>query len=78
MPASTKTAWLKPLLSGAWQGIAMNTIIYISTDSKRKRFMKHQWWMVREDGVLKITFPLIIPFFTINLVFMYEKCDDGI
>lgn len=30
MLASTKTAWFAIVIVGAWQGIAMNTIIYIS------------------------------------------------
>lgn len=71
MLASTKTAWIAIVIVGAWQGIAMNTIIYISG-------LQTVPVDVYEAGMLdgatgwtkfcKLTFPLIMPFFTINLV----------
>ena len=71
MLASTKTAWIAIVIVGAWQGIAMNTIIYISG-------LQTVPVDVYEAGMLdgatgwtkfrKLTFPLILPFFTINLV----------
>ncbi len=71
MLASTKTAWIAIVIVGAWQGIAMNTIMYISG-------LQTVPVDVYEAGMLdgatgwtkfrKLTFPLILPFFTINLV----------
>ena len=71
MLGSTKTAWIAIVIVGAWQGIAMNTIIYISG-------LQTVPVDVYEAGMLdgatgwtkfrKLTFPLILPFFTINLV----------
>ena len=71
MLASAKTAWIAIVIVGAWQGIAMNTIIYISG-------LQTVPVDVYEAGMLdgatgwtkfrKLTFPLILPFFTINLV----------
>ena len=71
MLASTKTAWLAIVIVGAWQGIAMNTIIYISG---LQTVPEEVYEASMVDGARgwkkfwKITFPLIIPFFTINLV----------
>ena len=61
MLASQTWAWLAIVIVCAWQSIAMNTLIYISglasldgaTGWNRFRY---------------ITFPLIMPFFTINMV----------
>ena len=69
--ASEKYAWIGVLIVGVWQAVAMNTIIYISglqtvpedvyeasmLDGANKW---KQFW--------KVTFPLVIPFVTINLV----------
>ena len=71
MLSSESTAWFAIVLVGAWQSIAMNTIIYISGlqtvpedvyeagsidgEKKKKKFKS-------------LTFPLIIPFFSINMV----------
>ena len=69
--AGTGTAWIGIVIVGAWQAIAQNTIIYISglqtvptdvyeagsIDGARKW---KQFW--------KLTFPLIIPFVTTNMV----------
>lgn len=69
--ASEKHAWLGVLIVGVWQAVAMNTIIYISglqtvPDEVYEASMLDgaskwkQFW--------KVTFPLIMPFVTINLV----------
>lgn len=69
--ASEKHAWLGVLVVGVWQAVAMNTIIYISglqtvPDEVYEASMLDgaskwkQFW--------KVTFPLIMPFVTINLV----------
>lgn len=69
--ASEKTAWIGIVIVGAWQGIAMNTIIYIS-GLQTVPTEVYEAGMI--DGVSgwkkfwKLTFPLILPFFTINLV----------
>lgn len=69
--ASKKTAWIGIMIVCAWQAIAMNTIIYISglqtvpvdvyeAGSLDGATGWKQFW--------KLTFPLIVPFFTINMV----------
>jgi raffinose/stachyose/melibiose transport system permease protein len=69
--ASTKWAWVAIVIVGAWQGIAMNTIIYISG---LQTVPEEVYEAAMLDGASgwkkfsKITFPLIMPFFTINLV----------
>lgn len=71
MLANTKTAWIAIVIVGAWQGIAMNTIIYISG---LQTVPEEVYEACMLDGARgwkkfsKITFPLIMPFFTINLV----------
>ena len=71
MLASTKTAWIAIVIVGAWQGIAMNTIIYIS-GLQTVPAEVYEAGMI--DGVTgwkkfwNLTFPLILPFFSINLV----------
>ncbi len=71
MLANTKTAWIAIVIVGAWQGIAMNTIIYIS-GLQTVQAEVYEAGMI--DGVSgwkkfwNLTFPLILPFFTINLV----------
>ena len=52
MLSSTSLAWVAIVIVCAWQSIAMNTIIYISGFSKFRY----------------LTFPLIVPFFSINMV----------
>ncbi|MCI8371336.1 MAG: sugar ABC transporter permease [Lachnospiraceae bacterium] len=69
--AKESTAWVGIMIVCAWQAIAMNTIIYISG-------LQTVPEDVYEAGALdgatgwkkfwKLTFPLIIPFFTINMV----------
>lgn len=69
--ADAKTAWIAIVIVGAWQGIAMNTIIYISG---LQTVPEEVYEACMLDGAAgwtkfsKITFPLIIPFLTINLV----------
>ena len=59
MLSNSKTAWIAIVIVCAWQSIAMNTIIYISG-------LQTVPEDVYEAGDL--TFPLIVPFFTINMV----------
>ena len=71
MLASTKTAWIAIVIVGAWQGIAMNTIIYISGLQSVPEEVYEACMLDGASGwkkFSKITFPLIMPFFTINLV----------
>ncbi|MBP3325221.1 MAG: sugar ABC transporter permease [Coprococcus sp.] len=71
MLASTKTAWIAIVIVGAWQGIAMNTIIYISGLQTVPEEVYEACMLDGASGwkkFSKITFPLIMPFFTINLV----------
>ena len=71
MLADTKTAWIAIVIVGAWQGIAMYTIIYIS-GLQTVPAEVYEAGMI--DGVTgwkkfwNLTFPLILPFFSINLV----------
>ena len=71
MLASTKWAWVAIMIVCAWQSVAMNTIIYISglqtvpEDVYEASMLDgagkwKQFW--------KVTFPLVMPFVTINLV----------
>ncbi len=71
MLASTKTAWIAIVIVGAWQGIAMNTIIYISGLQTVPEEVYEACMLDGASGwkkFSKITFPLIMPFVTINLV----------
>lgn len=71
MLANTKTAWIAIVIVGAWQGIAMNTIIYISGLQTVPEEVYEACMLDGASGwkkFSKITFPLIMPFFTINLV----------
>lgn len=69
--ASEKYAWIAVLIVGVWQAVAMNTIIYISglqtvpEDVYEASMLDgaNKWTEFR-----KITFPLIMPFVSINLV----------
>lgn len=69
--ASEKYAWIGVLTVGVWQAVAMNTIIYISglqtvpADVYEASMLDgagkwKEFW--------KVTFPLVMPFVTINLV----------
>ncbi len=71
MLASSKTAWIAIVIVGAWQGIAMNTIIYISGLQTVPEEVYEAGMIDGVSGWKKfwtLTFPLILPFFTINLV----------
>ena len=71
MLSSESTAWIAVVIVCCWQAIALNTIIYISG-------LQTVPEDVYEAGALdgatgwkqfkNLTFPLIIPFFTINMV----------
>ena len=78
--ASTKWAWVAIVLVCAWQSIAMNTIIYISGLQTVPEDVYEAGSIDGATGFAKfknLTFPLILPFFTINMV-LYEKLFDGI
>ena len=69
--ASEKYAWIGVLVVGVWQAVAMNTIIYISG----LQTVPHEVYEASMlDGASKwkefwsVTFPLVMPFVTINLV----------
>ena len=69
--ASTKSAWIAIVIVGAWQGIAMNTIIYISGLQTVPEDVYEAGMIDGATGwekFCKLTFPLILPFITINLV----------
>lgn len=68
---STRWAWVAIVIVGAWQGIAMNTIIYISGLQTVPEDVYEAGMLDGSTGWKKfkdITFPLIMPFVTINLV----------
>ena len=68
---SPKTAWIGIVICVAWQSIAFNTIIYISG---LQTIPQDVYEAGEIDGAAgwkrfwNITFPLIAPFFTINMV----------
>lgn len=69
--ASTTWAWVAIVIVGAWQGIAMNTIIYISGLQTVPEEVYEACMLDGSTGWSKfkdITLPLIMPFITINLV----------
>ncbi len=71
MLASTSTAWIAIVIVGAWQGIAMNTIIYISGLQTVPEDVYEACMIDGAGGwkkFTKVTLPLIMPFVTINLV----------
>lgn len=69
--SKSSTAWIGIVIVGAWQSVAMNTIIYISG---LQTVPEDVYEAGAIDGVTgwnkfkSITFPLIMPFFTINMV----------
>ena len=69
--ASEKYAWIAVLIVGVWQAVAMNTIIYISGLQTVPEDV-YEASMLDGDNkwteFWKITFPLIMPFVSINLV----------
>ena len=69
--SNTKTAWIGVLIVCAWQAIAMNTIIYISGLQTVPEEVYEAGDLDGATGWARfknLTFPLIIPFFTINMV----------
>lgn len=69
--SNPKTAWLGILAVCAWQAIAMNTIIYISGLQTVPEDVYEAGGLDGATGFKQfryLTFPLIIPFFSINMV----------
>jgi raffinose/stachyose/melibiose transport system permease protein len=69
--ASTKMAWVAIVIVGAWQGVAMNTIIYISGLQTVPEEVYEACMLDGATGWTKfksITLPLIMPFVSINMV----------
>ncbi|WP_202982892.1 carbohydrate ABC transporter permease [Oenococcus sicerae] len=68
---STSTAWIGIVITVAWQSIAFNILIYMSG---LQTIPEDVYEAAKMDGsskwntFWKITFPLLAPFFTINLV----------
>ena len=79
--ASEKYAWIGVLVVGVWQAVAMNTIIYISG-------LQTVPADIYEAGMIdganpwqkfwKLTFPMLLPFVSINLILSNQEHDDGI
>lgn len=71
MLSSTRWAWVAIVIVCAWQAIAMNTIIYISGLQTVPDDVYEAGAIDGATGFQKfksLTFPLILPFFTINMV----------
>lgn len=71
MLSRENTAWIAIVVVGAWQAIAMNTIIYISGLQTVPEDVYEAGAIDGATGWTKfknLTFPLIVPFFTINMV----------
>lgn len=71
MLASTKWAWVAIVAVCAWQSVAMNTIIYISGIQTVPEDVYEAGSIDGATGWYKfrtLTFPLILPFFSINMV----------
>lgn len=69
--ASSKWAWVAIVIVCAWQSVAMNTIIYISGLQTVPEDIYEAGSLDGATGWKKfknLTFPLILPFFTINMV----------
>ena len=69
--ASSKWAWVAIVIVCAWQSVAMNTIIYISGLQTVPEDVYEAGSLDGASGWKKfknLTFPLILPFFTINMV----------
>ena len=69
--ASSKWAWVAIVIVCAWQSVAMNTIIYISGIQTVPEDVYEAGSLDGATGWKKfknLTFPLILPFFTINMV----------
>lgn len=71
MLASSKWAWVAIVIVCSWQAIAMNTIIYISGLQTVPEDVYEAGSLDGATGWAQfkhLTFPLIIPFFSINMV----------
>lgn len=71
MLASTSQAWIAIVVVCAWQSVAMNTIIYISGIQTVPEDVYEAGAIDGVSGWNKfksLTFPLILPFFSINMV----------
>lgn len=71
MLSNEKTAWIAIMVVCCWQNIAMNTIIYISGLQTVPEDVYEAGSLDGATGWKQfryLTFPLIIPFFTINMV----------
>lgn len=71
MLSSESTAWVAIMIVCCWQNIAMNTIIYISGLQTVPEDVYEAGSLDGATGWKRfryLTFPLIIPFFTINMV----------
>lgn len=71
MLASTSWAWVAIMIVCAWQSIAMNTIIYISGLQTVPEDVYEAGSIDGATGWSQfkhLTFPLILPFFSINMV----------
>lgn len=69
--ASSKWAWVAIVIVCSWQSVAMNTIIYISGLQTVPEDVYEAGSLDGATGWKKfknLTFPLILPFFTINMV----------
>ena len=69
--SNPSTAWIGIMIVCAWQAIAMNTIIYISGLQTVPEDVYEAGGLDGVTGFKKfryLTFPLIIPFFSINMV----------
>lgn len=69
--SSEKNAWIGIMIVCAWQSVAMNTIIYISGLQTVPEDVYEAGSIDGATGFKKfkhLTFPLILPFFTINMV----------
>ncbi len=69
--ASTKWAWVGIMIVCAWQAIAMNTIIFISGLQTVPEDVYEAGSIDGATGWAQfrhLTFPLIVPFFSINMV----------
>ena len=71
MLSNTKTAWFAIVVVACWQSVAMNTIIYIAGLQTVPEDVYEAGAIDGASGWKKfknLTFPLIMPFFTINMV----------
>ena len=72
-----KSAWIGIVVVCAWQAIAMNTIIYISGLQTVPEDVYEAGGLDGATGWKQfkyLTFPLIIPFFSINMVLCVKNC----